>query len=182
MVLKFTSMTLPDGDVAPLTAYALDPHKLQAGMATDVNHHYLERYGSMLLGAFLYGFGQAEMYNGGTGTVTQFGAPVFIPQMNTVLSQSALGLGMAGQQLASVTQNNFNIPATVHLHQNDPVAILIIRAQAPKTVTAKASPPAPARPATPLPPVGPFGGGGGGSPYGGGYGTPVGIPMMPMMP
>ena len=184
VVLKFTSMTLPDGDVAPLTAYALDPHKLQAGMATDVNHHYLERYGSMLLGAFLYGFGQAEMYNGGTGTVTQFGAPVFIPQMNTVLSQSALGLGMAGQQLASVTQNNFNIPATVHLHQNDPVAILIIRASAPKTVAAKASPPAPApaRPATPLPPVGPFGGGVGGSPYGGGYGTPGGIPMMPMMP
>ena len=179
VVLKFSSMTLPDGDVAPLTAYALDPHKLQAGMATDVNHHYLERYGSMLLGAFLYGFGQAEMYNGGTGTVTQFGAPVFIPQMNTVLSQSALGLGMAGQQLASVTQQNFNIPATVHLHQNDPVAILIIRASAPKTVAAKAPSTAPARPGTPLPPVGPFGGGV--SPYGG-YGYPGGMPMMPMMP
>lgn len=179
VVLKFSSMTLPDGDVAPLTAYALDPHKLQAGMATDVDHHYLERYGSMLLGAFLYGFGQAEMYNGGTGTVTQFGAPVFIPQMNTVLSQSALGLGMAGQQLASVTQQNFNIPATVHLHQNDPVAILIIRASAPKTVAAKTPSPAPARPGTPLPPVGPFGGGV--SPYGG-YGYPGGMPMMPMMP
>ena len=180
VVLKFSSLTLPDGDVAPVTAYALDPHKLQAGMATDVNHHYLERYGSMLLGAFLYGFGQAEMYNGGTGTVTQFGAPVFIPQMNTVLSQSALGLGMAGQQLASVTQQNFNIPATVHLHQNDPVAILIIRASAPKAVPAPASPAAPSRPAAPLPPVGPFG-----SPYSGGYpggGYPGGMPMMPMMP
>ena len=179
VVLKFTSMTLPDGDVAPLTAYALDPHKLQAGMATDVDHHYLERYGSMLLGAFLYGFGQAEMYNGGTGTVTQFGAPVFIPQMNTVLSQSALGLGMAGQQLASVTQQNFNIPATVHLHQNDPVAILIIRASAPKTVAAAAAPLAPARPAAPLPPVGPFGGGAAPT---GGYGYSGGMPMMPMMP
>ena len=185
VVLKFDSMTLPDSDVYPITAYALDPHKLQAGMATDVNHHYIERYGSMLLGAFLYGFGQAEMYSGGTGTVTQFGAPVFIPQMNSVLSQSALGLGMAGQQLASVTQQNFNIPATVHLHQNDPVAILIIRASAPKTVSAPATPAPPARTASPLPPVGPFGGspyggGYGGSPYGGGYGS--GMPMMPMMP
>lgn len=179
VVLKFTSMTLPDGDVAPLTAYALDPHKLQAGMATDVDHHYLERYGSMLLGAFLYGFGQAEMYSGGTGTVTQFGAPVFIPHLNTVLSQSALGLGMAGQQLASVTQQNFNIPATVRLHQNDPVAILIVRAQAPKTMTVSSAPPAPARPAAPLPPVGPFGGGV--SPTGG-YVYPGGMPMMPMMP
>jgi type IV secretory pathway VirB10-like protein len=186
VVLKFSSMTLPDSDVYPITAYALNPHKLQAGMATDVNHHYIERYGSMLLGAFLYGFGQAEMYSGGTGTVTQFGAPVFIPQMNSVLSQSALGLGMAGQQLASVTQQNFNIPATVHLHQNDPVAILIIRASAPKTVSAPAAPAPPARTAAPLPPVGPFGGT---SPYGGGYGgSPYGgypgggLPMMPMMP
>jgi hypothetical protein len=95
--------------------------------------------------------------------------------MNTVLSQSALGLGMAGQQLASVTQQNFNIPATVHLHQNDPVAILIIRASAPKAVPAPAAPAAPLRPAAPLPPVGPFG-----SPYSGGY--PGGMPMMPMMP
>ena len=186
VVLKFDSMTLPNSDVYPVTAYALNPHKLQAGMATDVNHHYIERYGSMLLGAFLYGFGQAEMYSGGTGTVTQFGAPVFIPQMNSVLSQSALGLGMAGQQLASVTQQNFNIPATVHLHQNDPVAILIIRASAPKTVSAPAAPAQPARAAAPLPPVGPFGGT---SPYGGGYGgSPYGgypgggLPMMPMMP
>ena len=180
VVLKFDSMTLPNSDVYPITAYALDPHKLQAGMATDVNHHYIERYGSMLLGAFLYGFGQAEMYSGGTGTVTQFGAPVFIPQINSVLSQSALGLGMAGQQLASVTQQNFNIPATVHLHQNDPVAILIIRASAPKPVSAPAAQAPPARAAAPLPPVGPFGG----NPYGGGvgYGYPGGIPMMPMMP
>ena len=184
VVLKFDSMTLPNSDVYPITAYALDPHKLQAGMATDVDHHYIERYGSMLLGAFLYGFGQGEMYNGGTGTVTQFGTPVFIPQMNTVLSQSALGLGMAGQQLASVTQNNFNIPSTVHLHQNDPVAILIIRASAPKTVSAPAAPAQPARASAPLPPVGPFGAGGyGGSPYGGYGGYPGGgIPMMPMMP
>ena len=180
VVLKFSSMTLPNSDVYPITAYALNPHKLQAGMATDVNHHYIERYGSMLLGAFLYGFGQAEMYSGGTGTVTQFGAPVFIPQMNSVLSQSALGLGMAGQQLASVTQQNFNIPSTVHLHQNDPVAILIIRASAPKSVSAAPAPAQPARTAAPLPPVGPFG-----SPYSGGYpggGYPGGMPMMPMMP
>jgi len=175
VLLKFSSMTLPNSDVYPVTAYALNPHKLQAGMASDVNHHYIERYGSMLLGAFLYGFGQAEMYSGGTGTVTQFGAPVFIPQMNSVLSQSALGLGMAGQQLASVTQQNFNIPATVHLHQNDPVAILIIRASAPKSVSRAPAPAQPARTAAPLPPVGPFG-----NPYSGGY--PGGMPMMPMMP
>jgi hypothetical protein len=99
--------------------------------------------------------------------------------MNSVLSQSALGLGMAGQQLASVTQQNFNIPSTVRLHQNDPVAILIIRASAPKTVSAPAAPAPPARTAAPLPPVGPFGGYGG-SPYGGYPGG--GLPMMPMMP
>lgn len=128
VVLKFKSMTLPNGDVYPLTAYAINSNTLQDGIETDVDHHYLARYGAMLGGAFLYGFGQAEMYAGGAGTVTQYGTPVFVPNTQTTISQSMMGLGMAGQQLSTETAKGFNRPSTVTVKKGTAVGILIIDA------------------------------------------------------
>jgi len=193
VVIQFTSMTMPNGDVYPLSAYAVDSKNLQDGLSVNVNHHYFERYGALLAGAFLYGFGQAEMYAGGTGTVTQFGTPVFIPNTNTLMSQTMMGLGTAGQQLSSLASAGFNRPSTVTVPKGQAVGILIMHAGSPKkqpqaTQTAATGPSRPQQqapmgfqpPGAGVPMAG-YGGYGGG--YGGYGGGPPGMmPMMPMMP
>lgn len=132
VVIEFTSMTMPNGDVYPLDAFAVNSRNLQDGLSVDVDHHYLSRYGALLAGAFLFGFGQAEMYAGGTSSVTQFGTPIFIPNTNTLIAQSMMGLGTAGQQLSNLAQQGFNRQTTVRVPKNQAIGILIIHAGAPK--------------------------------------------------
>ncbi|MFZ9034974.1 MAG: TrbI/VirB10 family protein [Francisellaceae bacterium] len=58
LVIQFTMMSLPDVDhTISITAYAIDPQTAQNAMASDVDHHYLLRYGSLFASAFLQGFG-----------------------------------------------------------------------------------------------------------------------------
>ncbi len=200
LAIQFFSMTMPNGDVYPVTAYAVDASTEQDGLASNVDHHYWSRYGALLGGAFLYGFGQAEMYAGGAGTVTQFGTPVFVPNTSTAISQTMMGLGQAGQTLSQQETAGFNRPNTVTVDKGKEIGILIMHAGPPdkndnaieSPATPKAVPGAPtgtaaqpAQPTQPTSPAGPQGyspllvGGQGGMSPGGATG---GMPMMPMMP
>lgn len=192
VVIKFSSITMPNGDVYPLEAYAVDAKNMEDGLAGNVDHHYLSRYGALLAGSFLYGFGQAEMYAGGAGTVTQFGTPVFVPNTSTLISQSMMGLGTAGQMVSNLTSQGFNRPSTVTVPKGQAVGILIIRAGAAKKsgIPAKQGQPvavsAP-QPTQPQPPpmtgYSPMMTGSPNGMMGGGMnGMGGGMPMMPMMP
>ena len=187
VMIEFTSMTMPNGDVYPIDAFAVNSKNLQDGLSTDVDHHYLSRYGALLAGAFLFGFGQAEMYAGGTSSVTQFGTPIFIPNTNTLIAQSMMGLGTAGQQLSNVANQGFNRPTTVTVPKGTAIGILIIHAGAAKRSGLPSSDqkkqggtatgPVAQQPAQPqtmgyTPP-------GGQMPM---NGMGMGMPMMPMMP
>lgn len=46
------------------------------GMATDVNHHYIQRYTSLLAGSFLRGYGEGLSQQGSTTVITDGGSVV----------------------------------------------------------------------------------------------------------
>ena len=50
LAIQFFSMTMPNGDVYPVTAYAVDASTEQDGLASNVDHHYWSRYGALLGG------------------------------------------------------------------------------------------------------------------------------------
>ena len=190
MVIKFDRVIYKDGETDSIGAYAVSPGtKLRSGLETDVNHHYLYRYGALLASAFLQGFGESAMYSNSTSYPSTFGTPVIGFNGMTLLQQSEMGLGQAGMMLSGSAMNAFNRPTTVKVAANTPVGLMIVAEtgqKLPKETssggTSQAKPglvnapvpsmvPQPGYPATPMT--------GGAYPgYGGGYG----MPMMPMMP
>jgi len=199
LVIKFDRVIYPDGETDSIGAYAVSSGaKLRPGIATDVNNHYLYRYGSLLASAFMQGFGQAAMYSNSTSYPSAMGTPVIGFNGMTIMQQTEMGLGQAGMMLGGQAMNAFNTPPTVKVPADTPVGLMIVAEtgqKLPKSSSSAGN--APAKPGlvtAPGPSMVPqpgypqqpmmgggypgYGGGYGGSPYGGGYG----MPMMPMMP
>ena len=191
LVIKFDRVIYTDGETDSIGAYAVSPGtKLRSGLATDVNHHYLYRYGALLGAAFLQGFGESAMYANSTSYPSTFGTPVIGFNGMTLLQQSEMGIGQAGMMLSGNAMNAFNRPTTVKVAANTPVGLMIVAEtgqKLPKESSSGGNTPAkpglvnapvpsivpqPGYPATPM--MGGYPG------YGGGYG--YGMPMMPMMP
>lgn len=182
LTIQLNRVIYPDGESDSIGAYVVSPGaKLRSGLETDVDHHYLYRYGGLLASAFLQGFGQAAMYSNSTAYPSAYGTPIIGFNGMTFLQQSELGMGQAGMMLGSTAMNAFNRPTTVKLAANTPVGILIVaetgqklpKEPAPAAAVPARSPAAPVPSMVPQPgyPMTPM------SPYGG-----YGMPMMPMMP
>ncbi|MHB8544750.1 MAG: DotG/IcmE/VirB10 family type IV secretion system protein, partial [Leptospirales bacterium] len=188
LVIKFDRVIYPDGQTDSIGAYAVSPGKLRSGLETDVNNHYLYRYGSLLASAFMQGFGQAAMYSNSTSYPSSFGTPVIGFNGMTLMQQTEMGLGQAGMMLGGQAMNAFNTPPTVKVPADTPVGLMIVAETGQKLPKeAPISGNAPAKPGlvnAPGPQMVPQPGypqpmmGGGYPGYGGGYG----MPMMPMMP
>ncbi len=188
LVIKFDRVIYKDGETDSIGAYAVSPGtKLRSGLETDVNHHYLYRYGALLGAAFLQGFGQAAMYANSTAYPSTFGMPVIGFNGMTLLQQSEMGLGQAGMMLSGNAMNAFNRPTTVKVASDTPVGLLIVAEtgqKLPKESSGGSTQPKPGLVNAPVPsmvpqpgyPASPMTGVYPG--YGGGYG----MPMMPMMP
>lgn len=129
LIIKFNQMILKNyTDPIPINAYAIDPTTAQNALASYVNNHYVERYGSLFAAAMLQGFGNAysNYQNPCYGTNNCFidGSV----QKNSVTTETALyqGLGQIGTNVASQVQNNFNRPATIVLNQGSGMGILFM--------------------------------------------------------
>jgi intracellular multiplication protein IcmE len=189
LVIKFDRVIYPDGQTDSIGAYAVSPGtKLRSGLETDVNNHYLYRYGSLLASAFMQGFGQAAMYSNSTSYPSSFGTPVIGFNGMTLMQQTEMGLGQAGMMLGGQAMNAFNTPPTVKVAADTPVGLMIVAEtgqKLPKSSSSNGNVPAkPGLVNAPGPQMVPQPGypqpmmGGGYPGYGGGYG----MPMMPMMP
>ena len=60
--LNFTLMDKEDWlETKPINAFAIDPDTARTAIASDVNHHYLTRYGALFGASFLAGYSNAIM-------------------------------------------------------------------------------------------------------------------------
>jgi intracellular multiplication protein IcmE len=135
LVIKFTMMSMPDWpSTIPINAYAIDADTGQNALATGVDNHYLQRYGSLMAAAFLQGYGQAyanAANNGGCVAVTG-GPPCVVDSNGTVpqpSSKSAMfqGLGQIGTNLGAEIGQNFNRPPTVTVDQGTSMGLLFMQ-------------------------------------------------------
>ncbi len=129
LIIKFNQMILKNApDAISINAYAIDPTTAQNALASYVDNHYVERYGSLFAAAMLQGFGNAysNYQNPCYGTNN-----CFIDgnvQKTDVTTKTAMyqGLGQIGTNVASQVQNNFNRPATIVLNQGSGMGILFM--------------------------------------------------------
>lgn len=107
VVVKFSTLSMV-GQPRSFTvqAYAVDQNTSSPGLATDVNHHYLQKYGLLAAAAFVGGYGQAMAAQNTTTVVSPLGgATVTQGQLsNSQIAKAALG--QVGDRLANQIQQS----------------------------------------------------------------------------
>lgn len=121
IVLQFNTYS-KNGKSYPISAMAIDPDSYSSLFADDVDHHYFQRYGGVIVASLLEGYAESlkntETNNTASGTNT---SSERIEDFNDRL---LVGVGKAGSRLAPEFMKDVNRPSTVHVFKNKPVGIL----------------------------------------------------------
>lgn len=124
LVLKFTR-AIKDKKEYAIDTVALDPATTLAGVATDVNHHYLSR---ILIPA------AAEFIKGYADAATQPETTIVIGTGSSSTTQSKLdpkdellgGAGKAGEKLAEVIEQDQRRAVTIKVHTGTRIGLLFV--------------------------------------------------------
>jgi intracellular multiplication protein IcmE len=129
LLLSFQELVLEAGEVVPVQAYAIDPDTASTGLASDVDHHWLERYALPFIADLVSGVGHAVAQSGattssymGTGGVSE----VETHREYTAQDEAKIAAGKASERLSNQLMRNANRPVTVTLEQGQPIGIVII--------------------------------------------------------
>lgn len=121
--LNFTLMDQDDWISArTVNAFAIDPDTARTVMASEVDHHYLERYGAIMASSFLQGYSSA-ITNAGTSTTGIFGTSTTHPSLDQS-SKIFVGLGQIGTNLQGEAAKKINMPTTVKVNAGVGLGIL----------------------------------------------------------
>jgi len=123
------NLTLMNVDIWPksktVTAYAIDPDTARTVLASDVDYHYLQRFGAIMATSFVQGYANAIAQSSSTTTTGIFGTSTTHPSLSPS-QKLATAIGQIGQNLGSVTQNYVNIPPTVRVDSGVSLGILFM--------------------------------------------------------
>lgn len=128
VIVSFTQLSVPKRlQSIGIQAVAIDPDTARTALATDVNHHYLLRYGTLFASAFVSGYGKAIQQSGATTTTSPLtGATTTTnpPLDNRQIFLTALG--NVGTQWAQATRQMFDTPYTVTVDQGTGIGLLFL--------------------------------------------------------
>ena len=105
-------------------AIGVNPNSPQVGLASEVDHHYLERFGGMFLTSALSAVGQSLQQQGTTASYTLNGTTQTTVPTKTPLQMGLIGLGGVANGFSSLAQKAANTGPTVILAANTPIGIL----------------------------------------------------------
>jgi intracellular multiplication protein IcmE len=128
VVVQFTTASLPNyANSVKLNAVAVDPDSTRTALASDVDHHYIEKYGLLLASSFLSGYSTAIARENTTTSVGPLGN-VTVSQGELTSSQiNKQALGNVGTQLANTAQQNIqNVKPTITVVGGSAVGILLM--------------------------------------------------------
>ena len=127
LIIVFHTATMPNNATVAIDAIAVDPHTNRTALATSVDHHYLERYGLLIGGAFLQGFGQAVMTSGQT-TIGGYGGVSSSISPRSLAQNAEASLGQVGQTVGQIGTQDFNsIHPTVRVAMGTGMGILFLK-------------------------------------------------------
>ncbi|AKP73672.1 intracellular multiplication protein IcmE [Piscirickettsia salmonis] len=132
LVISFDRISLPELDHSiSIKAYAINATTAQNALSSDVDNHYLLRYGGLFAAAFLQGFGDYFSQNssslcGGATTCIITGTQSTAEQNRTTRKALYSGLGQVGTTLAGKASAAFDRPPTVTLNQGVGMGILFM--------------------------------------------------------
>ncbi len=126
VTLNFTAMDMDDWPKSKaISAYAIDPDTAHTVLASNVDYHYLQRYGAMIGSAFLSGYASAISSSASTSTTGIFGTSTTHPALSPG-NKLAVGLGQVGTTVGTAVQGYINTPATVKVDAGVGLGILFV--------------------------------------------------------
>jgi polyhydroxyalkanoate synthesis regulator phasin len=124
--LSFTIMNREDWPkTKSVTAFAIDPDTARTVMASNVNNHYMLRYGTMFASSFVTGYANGISQSGSTSTTGIFGTSTTHPQLSPG-EKLAVGLGQVGTAFGTALQSYVNTPVTVKVNSGVGLGILFM--------------------------------------------------------
>ena len=129
--LAFNKVNIPSHpSTFGISAVAIDPDTARNAIATDVDHHYLERWGSLFAASFLEGYSKAVEDAGATTSIsTQQSTGASTTQTNRpALSgkeQLFAGLSKVGESWSEILKKRVERPSTIYIEQGTGIGILI---------------------------------------------------------
>ena len=127
--IGFTSLTFANGVTIPLKAMAISESDARSGIAAKVDNHYLERYGSMFLGAFLQGVGQVGQELVSQNRSVTYDGNSFYQSSPNKTDWKAVGMGTLlpiGQNLSAAVAQNVNRAPTLSSPQGMPLGLVFL--------------------------------------------------------
>ncbi len=127
VVVRFTVMSFAGLEHSlAISAVAIDPNTARTALASDVDHHYLLRYGSLFASSFLEGYGNAALQAGSSVTQNQDGGTFTTYPNADPRREVASGLGSVGQNWGQQLGDTFNRQNTITVKAGIGLGILFL--------------------------------------------------------
>ena len=126
VMLTFNSINIPGvEDTAKLNVVAVDPNTARTAIASDVDNHYLMKYGALFASSFLQSYSQAVTQSGSETTYTEDGVVHTYPALDTQ-QKMIVALGGVGSAYSSVIAAAVNAPPTVTVDAGTSIGVLFL--------------------------------------------------------
>ena len=125
MRLELTRMVLASGEEFSVNAVALDLKTTYAAVASNVDHHYLSRFGWWGFGTVLSAVGNAtqlvaqQVIRNNDGSVTE-------TVSLTARQQALIALGGIGSEIGNLMSDQINQPTTVHIDLHEELGVFFL--------------------------------------------------------
>lgn len=129
-LVQFNTISIPGlPNSQSISAVAIDPNTSRTALATDVNNHYLLKYGVLLASSFLSGYAQALQMANTTTAVSPLGGVTTTSNGNISSKQiNEMALGQVGTTIANNAQSSINnLPPTVKVAGGTAIGLLIMK-------------------------------------------------------
>ncbi|MCD6045238.1 MAG: IcmE (DotG) [Gammaproteobacteria bacterium] len=127
VVVRFTIMSFAGLERSlPISAVAIDPNTARTALASDVDHHYLMRYGSLFASSFLQGYGNAALQAGSSVTQNEDGGTFTTYPDADPRREVASGFGTLGQNWGQQLGETFNRQNTITVNAGIGLGILFL--------------------------------------------------------
>lgn len=126
LLLQFSVLSVPRLESSiSVNAVAIDPNTAKTALASEVDSHYMLRYGTLFASSFVSGIGKAFQTAGSQVETTTSGSVSSMPELNTT-EKVMVGLGNVGQQFSTAMSSKVNIPPTVKINSGSSIGILLM--------------------------------------------------------
>lgn len=127
VTLNFSTMSPLDADQSiSIQGVAVDPDTARTALATDVDHHYLLRYGTLLASSFLTGYAKVISSQGTVQTDSGTGSSTTTTPTLSGRQEIFAALGEVGKRIGEATSSYFNTPNTITVEAGTGFGLLLL--------------------------------------------------------